>query len=289
MPLVGRATKAPLPRAAATAVADNLGLDATGLVARLGIGGLAVALAARKAGENPFGGLAPITGRPVRARDSCRVGAWIGTMEHAELRATRIRTRGRTVVAIPSAAIAGMELENLARRERIWCQRIANPRYETTPNQLRWLLVAPRRRPASHPMVSPDPARVRIVGLGAHSVDGDLFASVETREYDPLLAVREDLLLRVLDRVQESGSDFACPARTLCVAPDPGIDAGRRAAAGERVKVWYARPARSAPGAQELVSVGGAESEPAAGPVASSSPSRPRSGTGTHVGRLPSS
>jgi small-conductance mechanosensitive channel len=203
------------------------------IVAGLGIGGLAVALAAQKTVENLFGGLTLITDQPVRAGDFCRVGGWIGTVEDVGLRSTRIRTLDRTVVTIPNAAFAAMELENFARRDRIFFHPILNLRYETTPDQLRWLLVALKRLLVSHPMVSPEPARVRFVALGAHSLDLELFAYVRTTDFDEFLAVQEDLLLRIMDLVEESGTGFAFPSQTLYAAPDPGVDAERRVRAVE--------------------------------------------------------
>jgi MscS family membrane protein len=101
-------------------------------------------------------------------------------------------------------------------------------RYETTPDQLRWVLVELKRLLLSHPKVSPDPARVRFTKLGASSLDIEIFAFVKTGDGDEFLAVQEDLLLRIMDLVAASGTGFALPAQVSYTATDAGIDVERQ-------------------------------------------------------------
>ena len=119
MPLARRALKAFVVLIALLAVFQNLGFNATGILAGLGVGGLAVALAAQKSLENLFGGLSLIADQPVRVGDMCRFGSQQGTVEDIGLRSTRVRTLDRTVVTIPNADFATMQLENLAARDRM--------------------------------------------------------------------------------------------------------------------------------------------------------------------------
>ena len=98
---------------------QNLGLNITGLIAGLGVGGLAVALAAQKTVENLFGGVSLIVDQPVRVGDLCRYGDKLGTVEDIGLRSTRIRSLDRTLVTVPNGAFSSMQLETFAARDRI--------------------------------------------------------------------------------------------------------------------------------------------------------------------------
>jgi hypothetical protein len=88
------------------------------------------------------------------------------------------------------------------------------------------------------PRVDPDPARVRFVGFGAHSLDLEVFAYIRTRDINEFLAIREELLLQIMDCVASSGSAFAFPSQTLYTTRDPGLDPERSRAAIEEVRAW---------------------------------------------------
>jgi MscS family membrane protein len=240
VPLGRRAVKAFLLVLALIALLQNFGFDVTGLLAGLGIGGLAVALAAQKTVENLFGGVTLIADQPVRVGDFCRFGERLGTVEELGLRSTRVRTLDRTVVTIPNGEFASLQLENFARRDRIWLRATLGLRYETTPDQLRHVLIELKRLLLAHPKVHPDPARARFVGFGAHSLDVEIFAYVRTTDINEFLAVQEDVYLRVMDVVATSGTGFAFPSQTIYAAGDGGLDRERAAAAEERVQQWRA-------------------------------------------------
>ena len=222
-------------------MAQNLGYEITAVLAGLGVGGLAVALAAQKTLENLFGGVTLIADQPVRVGDFCRFGDRVGTVEEIGLRSTRVRTLDRTVVTIPNGQFAALALENYARRDRIWLRAKLGLRYETTPDQLRFVLVEIRKLLYAHPSVTPDPARIRFVGFGDFSLDLEVFAYVRTTDYDEFLAVREDVYLRIMDVVAGSGTGFAFPSQTAYLAHDTGPDEKKLRAAEDRVRAWRER------------------------------------------------
>jgi MscS family membrane protein len=227
---------------------DSFGFDVTALLAGLGIGGLAVALALQKTLENLFGGATLIADRPVQVGDFCRFGDKVGTVEEIGLRSTRVRTLDRTVVTIPNADFSTMQLENFARRDRIWYHPTLGLRYETTPEQLRYVLVEIRKLFYSHPRVDPEPARVRFTGFGAYSLDLEVFAYVRVTDYGEYLEVAEDLNLRIMDVVTQAGTGFAFPSQTLYVRPDPPPDAAAAASAEAEVARWRERRELPLPG-----------------------------------------
>jgi MscS family membrane protein len=247
--VMGRRTaKALLVVIAFLAILQNLGVNVTGLLAGLGVGGLAVALAAQKSLENLFGGVTLIGDQPVRVGDFCRFGDRVGTVEDIGLRSTRIRTLERTVVTVPNAELASLAIENYARRDRFWYHPTLGLRYETTPEQLRYVLVEVRKLLYAHPKVSAEPARVRFLGFGSSSLDLEVFAYVLARDYDEFLEVSEDLNLRVMDVVATAGTGFAFPSQTLYVRPDDGLDAEAARRAESAVAEWRARGELPLPG-----------------------------------------
>jgi MscS family membrane protein len=108
-------------------------------------------------------------------------------------------------------------------------------RYETSPDQLRWVLVTIRSLLDAHPRVDPDSSRARFIGFGASSLDVELFVYVRTRENAEFLGVREDLCLRIMDIIAAAGTAFALPAQTNYRAGD-GLDAERAGEAAAEIR-----------------------------------------------------
>ncbi len=219
-------------------VLDMIGFDVTTGLAALGIGGIAIALGAQKTVENLVGGLSLIFDQPVRVGDFCKIGDILGTVEQIGMRSTRIRTLDRTMVVIPNADLSSRVIENYAHRDRFWFHPALGLRYETTPDQIRYLLVEIRSMLYAHPRVDPDPARVRFTGFGAVSVNLEVFAYVLAKDYDDFLEIQEDLYLRIADIVRESGTGFAFPSQTVYLASDSGRSDSKSRAAEEKVNQW---------------------------------------------------
>ena len=194
--------------------AGAVGIPIAPLVAGLGVGGLAIALAIRPTLENVIGGLTLFADRPVRVGDFCRYGDQIGTVEEIGLRSTRVRSLERTVVTIPNAEFSQMQLDNFAPRDQRLFKTVLGLRYETTPEQLRNVLEELRKLLANHPRVMEEPARVRFIGYGAYSLDIEIFAYLVCSDQDTFLAIQEEILLRIADIVKACGADFAFPSQT---------------------------------------------------------------------------
>ena len=223
---------------AVIAALQSFGFNITALVAGLGIGGLAAALAAQKTLENFIAGITLYADRPVTVGEFCRVGDMLGTVEEIGLRSTRVRTLGRTVLSIPNADFANLQVDNLSKRDKILYKPRVSLRCETTPDQLRYVLVEVRRMLYAHPMVDPVPARIRFSGFGAYSLDLDVFAYVTTAEYDTYLEVVEDLNLRIMDIISSAGTSVAVPSQTTYVEKSAGMDGEVAAKVSATVGRW---------------------------------------------------
>lgn len=222
-----RAAKVLIVALGLLALLQNLGFNVSGIVAGLGLGGVALAFAAQKTVENLFGGVSLSLDRPIRVGDFCRYGSGSGTVEDVGLRSTRMRTLERSVVSVPNAQLAAVEIENFAERDRFRLFTTIGVRYETTPDQLRRLIGLIREALAAHPKVIPEPLRVRFTGFGPSSLDIEINTYVGTRDVEEFYAVREELLLRVMDLVAACGTAFAFPSQTLYLGRDhaPGKEA----------------------------------------------------------------
>ncbi len=200
-------------------------VDITALLAGLGVGGIAVALAAQKSLENLFSGIALITDQPVRVGDICRFNSQLGKVEDIGLRSTRIRTLERTLITIPNREFSQMTLENLSKRDKMKFESKLGIRYETTVDQLRYYIKELRRMLVSHPQVLQDEAiRVRFDGFGEYSLNIEIFCHLNTFRWYEYLAIREDLLLRMMDITEEAGTSFAFPSRTVYQDKAPSLD-----------------------------------------------------------------
>ncbi|MEJ2234366.1 MAG: mechanosensitive ion channel family protein [Syntrophobacterales bacterium] len=220
------------------AILSNFGFNVAALLAGLGVGGIAVALAAQKTIENLFGGIVLYADRPVRVGDFCRFGDKLGTVEEIGIRSTRIRTLDHTVIAIPNATFSNMEIDNITARERIRLLAILTVRYETTPDQLRYILVEIRKLLYSHERVISDTPRVRFINFGAYSLDIEVLAYVNSTDWAEFLGIREDIFLRIMDIIEVSGSGFAFPSQTLYMGRDDGLKAEKVQEISEKVKHW---------------------------------------------------
>ena len=212
---------------ALVAIVSNFGFNVTALLASLGVGGIAVALAAQKTIENLFGGVILYADRPVRVGDFCRFGDKMGTVEEIGIRSTRVRTLDHTVITIPNATFSNIEIDNITARERIRLRTLITVRYETSPDQLRYILVEIRKLLYSHERVIPDTPRVRFINFGAYSLDIEVLAYVNTTDWSEFLGIREDIFLRIMDIIEASGTGFAFPSQTLYMGKDDGLNAER--------------------------------------------------------------
>lgn len=220
------------------AILGAVGVDITTYVAALGIGGIALALGAQKTVENFVGSVTLVADQPIRVGDFCKIGDISGTVEQIGMRSTKLRTGERTIVTIPNGEFSSSKIENYAHRDRYLFNPIVEVRYETTPDQIRYLLVELRKILYAHPKVNPDPARVRFTGFGESSLKIEIYCYIDAESFDDNLEVKEDLLLRIMDVVAASGSDFAFPSQTLYFGKDNGLSEEKSKAATDTFNKW---------------------------------------------------
>lgn len=194
---------------------NNIGVNITTVLAGLGVGGLAVALALQKPIEDMMGALTIFSQAPIRVGDFVRYGAETGTVEDIGLRTTRLRTLTNTVVSVPNSRIANLETENLSYRTKIRYWPTLRLRYDTSPDQLQSLTRGIREMLEQHDDIYDDPIRVRFTDFDEDALLVKIHSFVKTTDFTDFLEVAEGLNFRVMEIVRSTGASFALPGRSL--------------------------------------------------------------------------
>ena len=201
-------------------IADFVDVPLGPLLAGLGIGGLAMALAVRSTLENVIGGLTLFADRPVRVGEFCQIGAESGTVEEIGLRTTKIRHLDDVVITIPNAEMAQIRIANTTRRRKFLFNPRLGLRYETTDLQIKRIQSDILTMLAQHPRVLDDEYRVRLAGFGDYAINLDIFAYIDVTRPADFVVVQEELNFLIMEIVKAAGTAFAFPSQTNYVAHD---------------------------------------------------------------------
>ena len=201
--------------AAVLVLVRYFGFDPTAALAGLGIGGIAIALAAQKTLENVIGGLSIVFDKAVRVGDFLRVGNTVGTVDYVGLRSTRIRTIDRSILSVPNGQIANVHIETLSARDKFRFYHVVSLRYETTSAQMRAVVDGVQTLLADYPAVDRELIRARFFRLGPFSLDVEVCAYILAPDWERFLEIQQDLLLQVMRVVERAGTAIALPSQTL--------------------------------------------------------------------------
>ena len=221
IPLLRKAAKVAALALGLIAVLTELGFQVTSLLAGLGIGGLAVALAAQKTVENLIGSVAIGVDQPFRVGDFVAVDGIQGTVEQVGMRSTRLRTLDRTLVTMPNGKLADLRIESFAARDRFRLAATLGLSYSTTASQMRQVTDGIRTLLVSHPANGPDAPLVRFTGFADSSLTVEVMAWLMAPDFNAFAALRAEILLRMMEIVEQAGTGFAFPTRTVQLVPPP--------------------------------------------------------------------
>jgi MscS family membrane protein len=196
------------------AVLAELGYPVTSIITGLGIGGIALALAAQKTVENLFGAFSLAIDRPFREGDVIQVDGISGTVETIGLRSTRIRTVDRTLITIPNGKLAEMRVETITARDRLRFYCVLGVTHSPA-KQIKAILQGVESMLRDSPMVANDSISVRLIALTDSAMNLEIIAMVETSDWARFLEVRQGLLLGIVEVVDQSGSSLAHPVSSI--------------------------------------------------------------------------
>jgi len=151
--------------------------------------------------------------------DVCRFGDRVGTVMHIGLRSTRIRTPDRTIICVPNSQFSAMALENISSRDKIWFHPKLHLRRDTTTDQLQQVLASIGKILAETPKVEAGKIPVRFIDVGDYSLNLEVDAYVATADYNDFLVIQQDILIRMLQAVERSGTALAVPLQETAEAP----------------------------------------------------------------------
>lgn len=207
--------------------ADRIGLPAYSVIAGLGVGGLAVALAAQQTLANLLGSLIIMFEKPFAIGHLIKVNNTEGTVEKVGFRSTQIRTLYDSLVTIPSSQLVNSTIDNMALREYREVKTVLNLTYDTPVDKIEGFVGGIKQILEAHPDTRKDQHQVFLYELGSHSLD--VLVKFFLRAPDRLaeLGERQRLFLAILRLAEATGVRFAFPTQTLHVESLPGVGHGR--------------------------------------------------------------
>ncbi len=208
-------------------VLHGLGVDVSAALAGVGIGGLALGLGAQKTFENMFGGVSVLFDKVIQIGDPCKINNQVGTVEDIGLRSTRLRTTERTLLTIPNGTMATATIENLRFRDKFLCQQIIRLRYDLSPEHVRFVLGEIRELFFKDPRVEDSSARVQFIRFADYALEVEIYGYILEPDYASYLKSQEELLLKVMDRLEKYGVVVALPTQTTFVTKDSWSDPGK--------------------------------------------------------------
>jgi MscS family membrane protein len=209
VPLGSRIGKVAIVSLAVIAILSELGYPVGSLIAGLGIGGLAVALAAQKTMENLFGTFAIGIDQPLRQGDVVRIDDLTGTVESIGLRSTRIRTADRTLITLPNGKLADSRIESYAHRDRIRFFSLIRLAHPAPPDQIRQVLASLEQVLRAQPKLWTESMVVRLVELTDVSVNIEVMAWFMTTDWAEFTTIRQDVLLAFTGAIEAADARLA--------------------------------------------------------------------------------
>ena len=199
---------------------QSFGYPVTGVLASLGIGGLAFALAAKDTVSNIFGSLMIIFDRPFHIGDWIKAGDMEGTVEEIGFRSTKIRTFAKTLISVPNNVIANMALDNFSRMPKRRIRLTVGVTYDTSPSQMRAAVEEIRDLLKNHPAIDQEFFLVNFTDFGASSLDIMIYCFTTTTVWGEYLDAREDVCLKIMDTLEALGLEIAFPSTTIYIRKD---------------------------------------------------------------------
>ena len=220
--LLGRVFKILVGLVLVLALLTLAGVNVSALVAGLGIGGVALALAAQKTLSDLFGGLSIVMRGAVRVGDFCDIAGVTGTVEDIGTSSLSLRTLGRSVVSIPNSKVAEASLDNYSLRDQFWLRQAFTLRFDTPSGVLKMVLEKIEQLLLSHPEIDKTSARARLINLTASGPQIEVFAYFRRpgADWAVFLEEQEKLLLQMIRIVEDEGSSLAAPLGVLRMDPE---------------------------------------------------------------------
>lgn len=201
---------------------QNLGFNVVSLLAGLGIGGIAIALAAQETVSNMFGSVTILIDKPFKIGDQIKILDIEGSIEEIGFRSTRIRSGNNTLFTIPNSIVAKEKIENLSDRKYRKSRHVLNITYETPIEILKQYIQSIEYFLKTVPSIEPDSVVVKFHNFAAHSLDVLVSFDIKTNEYKQYMQNQEEVLFEIYKLALEQKVGFAYPTQKVLL--DKGLN-----------------------------------------------------------------
>lgn len=215
VPFISKTLKIFLVMTGVLVVAQNMGYSISGLIASLGIGGIAVAMAAKDTIANIFGSVMLLVDRPFTIGDWIKTKEFEGVVEEIGFRSTRIRTFAKTVVNVPNSMLANMVIDNIDARPKRRVKIRIGITYDTTPAQMQQAITGIEKILKSHIGVDQEFSLVKFDEFEDSSLSIFLYYFTNTTHWEEYLQIRQEVNMQIMELLEKLGLEFAFPTRTV--------------------------------------------------------------------------
>jgi MscS family membrane protein len=228
VPMVGRVLKVAVVALGIVFVLQNQGVEVGSLIAGLGIGGLAFALAAKDTVENLFGSLTIFLDRPFQIGDWIVVDdKWEGVVEEVGLRSTRIRSFGKSMISVPNGKVGNSPINNMGQRPFRRQTATIGIEYRTPTDKIEAYVARLNQIVADHPETWKGTCEIHFKDFGASSLDIMVYFFVECPDWHRELQVRQEIFISFMKAAEELDIGFAFPSTSLYVEKVPELQVRR--------------------------------------------------------------
>ncbi len=198
------------------------GINVTALIASLGLGGLAFALAAKDTVSNLFGSFALLADKSIRIGEWVKIGGIEGVVEHVGMRTTKIRSFQKTLITVPNQIISNSHIENFSRRGVRRIKMHIGLTYSTTSSQLEKIIAEIKEMLIAHENISNDESLlVNFDKFGGSSLDVFIYTFTDTANWETYLKIKQEVQIGIMNIVEQNGSSFAFPSQSIYVEQLP--------------------------------------------------------------------
>lgn len=196
-------------------IAQNMGYSISGLLASLGIGGIAVAMAAKDTIANVFGSIMILIDRPFTIGHWIKTSEFEGVVEEVGFRSTRIRTFAKTLVVVPNSQLANMVIDNINAMPKRRVKMRIGITYATTATQMRDTIAGIEKILAHHSGVDQEFSLVKFDEFADSSLSIFLYYFTQSTHWNEYLQIRQEVNMQIMELLEELGLEFAFPSRTV--------------------------------------------------------------------------
>lgn len=222
VPLVRKILRIAIIVVTVITIIQQWGYDVTSLIAGLGLGGLAFALAAQQTLANLFGSIMIFTDRPFGLGDWIKTPHGEGVVEEIGLRSTQIRTFSKSLIFVPNADVATAPIENFSSMTQRRIRTTIGLTYSTSPEQVEFVIEGIKRLIREDPGMYKESYYVNFVEFGASALELMVYCFTETTAWGEYMDIRQRFYLNIMRLVEQAGSGFAFPSQSVYVETPVG-------------------------------------------------------------------